>query len=85
MMAREIRMKKGWLEVSPKESELVLVVCRSALLNPLDYSYTSFAELSDAAEHQLNIAGLNFHIYLFRFNSDLSLSEASHTSFPANK
>lgn len=84
MKAREIRANARWVEVSAKEADHVLVVCRSALFNPLDYSYDCYCDLDEDAENQFNISGSNYHIYLYQINDDLSVSQTSHNSFEAD-
>lgn len=84
MKAREIRMSKGWSEVNYKNSDAILVVCRSGLYLPLSSSYDSVKELEDDANNQLNISGSNYHVYLFKLNDNLSVTEVNHTNFPAN-
>lgn len=84
MKAREIRMSKGWSEVQYKQSDAILVVCRSELFLPLSSSYKSIKELEDDVDNQLNIAGSNYHVYLYKLNDDLSVNELQHINFPAN-
>ena len=83
--ARKIRAERGYIETSTEKADIVLVVCRSGLNWPLtSSSYTSFADLNTDAESQLNIAGSNFHIYLFSKSASGNLSELSHDKYPAN-
>jgi hypothetical protein len=84
MMAREIRSEQGWSEIPPKKADFVLVVCRSMLFNPLRYSYDFYGELDEDADRQLNIAGSNYHIYIYQIHDDLSVSQVDHTSFEAD-
>jgi len=84
MKAREIRMKMGWYELQPKQADKVLVVVRSGLFNPLDYSYDSYGELKKDAENQLNISGSNYHVYIYEIKDDLSVIQLEHISFPAD-
>lgn len=84
MKAREIRMSKGWSEVQYKQSDAILVVCRSGLFLPLSSSYKSIEKLEEDADSQLNISGSNYHVYLYKLNDDLSVDELQHINFPAN-
>ena len=84
MMAREIRIKNGWCEVTPQKANFILVVVRSSLYNPLNYSYASYDELNKDAERQMNIAGPNYHIYLYSISDDSSVKQEEHKSFEAN-
>lgn len=84
MKAREIRSEMGWTEVYPKKADFVLVVVRSALYNPLMPSYKCYCDLKQDADYQLNIAGPNFHIYLYQLYNDLHVNQIDHTSFPAD-
>lgn len=83
MKAREIRMRMGWVEVQPKQADNVLVVVRSELFNPLNYSYDSYGELKEDADYQLNISGSNYHVYIYEIYDDLSVTQIKHTSFSA--
>lgn len=83
MKANQIIADKGWSLCSPREANAVLVVVRSSLMFPLNTSHDSYKELEEDAERQLNIAGRNYHVYLFRINDDLSVSEIDHKSFEA--
>jgi hypothetical protein len=84
MKAREIRMKLGWQELSVKKADVVLVVVRSALYLPLMPSYRSYCKLEEDAENQLNIAGPQFHVYLYSIKDDLSVVQLEHKSFDAD-
>lgn len=83
MEARQIRWQLGWVEVGFREADAILVVVRSMLYNPLNYSYDSIKELQDDADGQLNISGENFHIYIYQINNDLSVTQLKHTSYKA--
>jgi hypothetical protein len=84
MKAREILMNTRLFESSLRQAEGALVVCRSMLFNPLNYSYESVSELSEDADNQLNISGSNYHIYIYSFDDDLRCQQVKHTSFPAD-
>jgi hypothetical protein len=84
MEARAIRQRMGWLEVSFREADAILVVVRSMLFDPLNYSYDSVKELSDDAEMQLNIAGENFHVYIYQITNDLGATQLKHVSYKAS-
>jgi hypothetical protein len=81
MEARSIRMKKAWVESNLRQADAILVVVRSMLLNPLDYSYDSVKELEDDAENQLNILGENFHVYIYSIDDDMKVSQEKHVSY----
>jgi len=83
MEARSIRMKKGWGESSLRQADAILVVVRSMLFNPLDYSYDSVKELEDDADSQLNISGENFHVYIYSIDDDMKVSQEKHVSYKA--
>lgn len=77
-------MKRGWVESSLRQADAILVVVRSMLFNPLDYSYDSPKELQDDAESQLNISGENFHVYVYSIGDDMKVSQEKHVSYKAN-
>ena len=83
MMARQIRLHNGWPEVPPKQADIVLLVCRSILFYPLEHSYKSYGDLDADAADQLNTTGM-FHVYIYRFEDDLSVYQVLHRSFPAH-
>ena len=83
MEARQIMRKNGWIESSLRDAQAILVVVRTMLSNPLNYSYDSIKELQDGAETCLNITGENFAIYLYEIGSDLSVSQSKHVSYKA--
>lgn len=83
--ARKVLARQGWAETTNlRQAAGILVVCRSGLNWPLSDSYSSFKELDDAANSQLNITGSNFHIYVFKLNDNLSVDKINHRSFPAD-
>ncbi len=84
MEARSIRMKMGWVDSSLRQADAILVVVRSMLFNPLDYSYDSVKELQDDAENQLNISGEKFHVYIYSIDDDMKVSQEKHLSYKAN-
>jgi hypothetical protein len=82
--ARAVLLKNPAMREAPiKQADAVLVVVRSGLRNPLAASYDTYCELKENAERQLNIAGQDFHIYLYALNDDLSVSRLRHESRPA--
>ena len=83
-MARQVLRSIKGVEVEPARADAILVVVRSSLNHPLNSNYDSYHELAEDADGQLNIAGPKFHIYIFGFNGDLSVSELEHKSFPAD-
>ncbi len=84
MKAREILINTRLYESSLQQAEGALVVCRSVLFNPLNYSYESVNELSEDAANQLNISGSYYHIYIYSFDDTLRCQQVKHTSFPAD-
>ena len=82
--ARDVRRRQGWTETSLRDADAILVVCRSELNWPLQNSYESVAALNEDADSQLNISGSNFHVYIYRINSDLSVDEVMHVNYPAD-
>jgi hypothetical protein len=83
--ARKVLARQGWTETTNlQQADGILVVCRSGLNWPLNDSYRSFQELNDDADSQLNISGSNFHIYVYKFNVNLSVEKVAHQSFPAD-
>jgi hypothetical protein len=84
MEARSIRMKKGWSESSLRQADAILVVVRSMLFNPLNYSYGSVKELEADADNQLNIAGENFHVYIYSIDDNIAVTQEKHISYKAD-
>lgn len=81
--ARRIVRSEGFRETyNVRDASAVLVVVRSGLWYPMSSSYRTFQDLNRAAEMQLNIVGPNVHVYLYRFNQDLSLTELDHINYP---
>ena len=76
--ARLLRGKMGWIDTDFERADVVLVVCRTYLTMPLDYSYDNIEELDDEADSLLNITGGNLHIYVYAINNDMSLNEIYH-------
>ena len=84
MVANSLISNNGWKEDADlRSSDYILVICRSELDYPLNDSYDSFKELDEDADNQLNIAGTYCHVYLFKLQSDLTVSEYKHNSFKA--
>lgn len=84
MEARAIMRRNGFVESTLREAQGILVVVRSMLFNPLNYSYNSIKELQDDADMQLNISGENFHIYLYQINDDLGVTQIKHGNYKAD-
>lgn len=82
--ARRIIAREGWTEGKMKTSDMILVVVRSELSLPLQSSYAFVGELKDDADRQLNIAGSNFHVYIYRLGDDLDCTELKHVSYKAD-
>jgi hypothetical protein len=51
---------------------------------PLGQIYGSHKELQEDANKQLNINGPDFHVYIYRINDDLSVTQIRHTSYEAD-
>jgi hypothetical protein len=83
MMARTILAELHASETTLKRADYVLVVVRSSLSDPLNFSYESVCELKRDAENQLNIAGPKYHVYIYALDDDLRASRQSHKSFAA--
>lgn len=84
MEARAVLARLRWSETKNwKTADGILVIVRSALPLPLRSSYESVCDLKQDADHQLNIAGPNFHVYLFDLNDDLSVVQKAHQSYEA--
>jgi hypothetical protein len=84
MKAREIRVQLKKSEVPFRYAEAILVVVRSSLYNPLQYSYDSVAELQRDADNQLNISGPKFHVYVYSMDDNLAVAQLSHRSLEAD-
>jgi len=84
MEARSIMREKGWLETNFRQADGILVVVRSMLFNPLNYSYRSIDDLQKDADMQLNISGEKFHVYIYQINDDLSVTQLKHISYKAD-
>jgi len=84
MEARSIRMKNGWIESKLRQADAILVVVRSMLFDPLNYSYNSVKELENDANRQLNISGENFHVYLYSIDDDMKVTQQKHLSYKAS-
>jgi hypothetical protein len=83
--ARRVLRKMGWSETSNlRYASAILVVCRSDLFLPLRSRYDSFKELDRAAYFQMNMSGDEFHVYVFKFNNDLSVYESQHINYKAD-
>lgn len=85
MMARQLLTKLHSSEVGLRSAESVLVVVRSSLYNPLMPGYRSVCDLQKDAESQLNIAGPNFHVYVYAMDDNLRVTQSAHQSFPADQ
>lgn len=84
MEARTIMYQNGFVYADFRDSQAILVVVRSMLFYPLFNQYDSVRDLDQAANMQLNICGTYFHVYLFTFNSDLSVSQVYHDYYEAD-
>ena len=77
-------MKQGWSESNLRHADAILVVVRSMLFNPLSYSYGSVKELEADAGNQLNIAGENFHVYVYTIDNNMAVTQDKHISYRAD-
>jgi len=84
MEARNVLARFKLREVPFKQADGVLVVCRSMLFNPLQGSYADIRQLNRDAANQLNIAGSNFHVYIYQIENDLSVVSLKHFSYKAD-
>lgn len=83
--ARRVLRKMGWSEtLNLRYASAILVVCRSSLMFPLNSNYDSFKDLDRDADSQMNMSGGEFHVYVYQFNSDLSVSESQHIHYKAD-
>lgn len=83
--ARKVIQKKGWIETTNSEQATgILVVCRSGLSYPLNFSYKNIKELNEDANMQLNITGSNYHIYIFRMSGNRTVTEDQHIYYPTD-
>jgi hypothetical protein len=82
--ARRIIARQGWHEGKLKTADAILVVVRSELSLPLQSSYSFIGELKEDADRQLNIAGSNFHFYIYQLGDDLECTELNHVSYKAD-
>jgi hypothetical protein len=85
VMAREVLAKLRASEVGFCHADVVLVVVRSSLYNPLLPSYASVCDLQKDADGQRNIAGPNFHVYLYAMDDNLRVTQTGHQSLPADR
>ncbi len=68
-----------------KDADMVLVVVRSSGSTPLHSFYDSAKWLVDDASSQLNESGSLFHTYLYSIRKNLSLDEANHRTYEAER
>jgi hypothetical protein len=80
-LSRSVLRINGIIESQLKLADVVLVVVRSSLSYPLNYSYDSLSALKRDSEMQLNITGPNAHIYVFSIDDTLRTTEVFHTKF----
>ena len=83
-LANQILSEAGVSPVTPKQADEVLVVVRSSLFNPLQYSYSFYGDLYNAADRQLNISGPKYHVYLYSIGLDLNVFQMAHESIEAS-
>jgi hypothetical protein len=82
--AHAIMLRLGWVETNLREAQVILVVVRSMRYEPLSDLYGSHKELQEDANKQLNTSGPDFHVYIYRINDDLSVTQIRHTSYEAD-
>lgn len=70
---------------SLKDADMVLVVVRSSGSTPLNSFYDSAKWLVDDASSQLNESGPLFHTYLYSIRKNLSLDQANHRTYEAER
>jgi hypothetical protein len=83
MESKRIIAQPKWSVGKFKTADAILVIVRSALFNPLQPNYRFIGELSEDADNQLNIAGPQFHIYLYQLGDDLECTQLKHESYDA--
>lgn len=83
MEATRILAKQGWTRGKMKSVDAILVVVRSCLPLPLRQSYGFVGDLKNDADSQLNIAGPQFHVYLYVLGDDLECTQIKHISYDA--
>jgi len=82
--ARNVMRRQGWTEETDfRRADAILVVCRSGLMLPLNDTYRSISDLHHDVEGLLNITGDNYHVYIFRINSNLGVEQSGHINYPA--
>ncbi|MCX5829200.1 MAG: hypothetical protein NTV58_14530 [Deltaproteobacteria bacterium] len=82
--ARTIMSRQGWGECKIRNADAILVVVRSMLFNPLNHSYETVFDLQKDADNQLNIAGENFHVYIYSIDDDLGVAQLKHVNYKAD-
>ncbi len=75
--------RNGWVEVNPRQADGVLAVVRSSLLFPLEGHYNAYTELEAAAELWGGVFGEYLHVYVFRIEENLTVTEIAHTRLKA--
>jgi len=78
MVARDILRGLGVTEVKLRQATEILVIVRSSLSNPLNFSYDTAADLKKDADGQLNISGPSFHVYAYSMDDDLRVVQTQH-------
>ena len=82
--ARRVLAESGLTETfSYRRADAILVVVRSGLLNPLQFSYECIYQLKTEAEMQSNIVGEKFHVYLYSIDDQLKANQVKHVSYKA--
>ena len=86
MEARRILRTLGWSEITNlRQADGILIVCRSMMFQPLNFSYDSFQELDRDVSMQINIAGNYIHIYIYQFEDDLRVTQVEHQHYETDK
>lgn len=86
MEARRILGTLGWSETTNlRQADGILVVCRSMMFQPLNFSYDCFQELDRDTSMQMNITGNYMHIYIYQFEDDLRVSQVEHKYYETDK
>jgi len=81
--ARRILAQNHWVSVPLRQADFALVVVRSELDFPLSEMYDNIFQPEEDADHQLNIAGSNFVVYIFKLDDNFQPIRIKRVSYPA--
>ncbi len=79
--ARLLRLCRWTDTATVRDADALLVVVRTARVEPLSVSYANLKWLRDDAHSLLNESGPQFHVYIYSIRSDLSVTQADHRSY----